>query len=213
MKTLAYYSFAACVLMGTAFAQFVGQPSPDAFKRNTVAVRDGFALAKDGQVMITEDEVTKKVDQQFVLSNGAIVYPNGDYILFNGGREHLQPNQLLTLDGVVENMPVNADGAAPLIPPGAKDNNVVGISSQDGITVAGTDTLITRNGVTDKVTKQIRLAHGVLVNPDGSFTKNGQTSALRENQILGFDGVLRDAPIHDASPTAAPLASPDKANR
>jgi hypothetical protein len=199
-----------CALIGTAFAQFTGQPAPDSFKRNTIAVRDGFALSKDGQVVVTQDEVTRTVNQQFVLSNGDIVYPNGDYILFTGGREHLQPNQLLTLDGVLENTPVNADGAAPVVLPGAKDNNAVGISSQDGITVAGADTFITRNGVMDKVTKQIQLAHGVLVNPDGSFIKNGQTVTLRENQVLGFDGVLREARIHETGSAVPPTASPDK---
>ena len=135
MKTLASSSFALCVLTGAAFAQLTGQPGQlavDSFKRNTIAVRDRFALSKDGQLMVTQDEVTRKVDQEFVLSNGDIVYPNGDYILFTGDREHLLPNQLLTLDGMVEHTPVNADGVAPVIPAGAKDNNVVGISSQDG---------------------------------------------------------------------------------
>jgi len=52
------------------------------------------------------------------------------------------------------------------------------------------------------------------VNPDGTFTtKDGQKVTLRENQILGFDGVLRDAPIHETVPTApAVLSSPAPAN-
>jgi hypothetical protein len=75
----------------------------------------------------------------------------------------------------------------------------VGISSIDGITVSGADTFITRNGVTEKVTKKFQLSKsGVVVNPDGSFTsKDGKSLILRENQVLGFDGVLRDARIRE----------------
>jgi len=209
MKTLAFSSLALSLLMGTAFAQFTPTP-PDAVIRNKVAVRDGFALSSDGPVMMTRDGVTQKVVQEFLLTNGAQLFPNGDIVFYTGDREHLRPNQLLTLDGLIEHTPVTAQGVAPVVLPGATGNNVVGISSRDGITVSGADALITRNGVTERVTKQFQLSSGVLVNPDGTFTKDGKSLTLRENQILGFDGILREARIHETGPTVPPVASHEK---
>jgi len=165
--------------------------------------------------MMTRDGMTQLVDQEFVLSNGTHLFPNGDIIYYTGDRDHLRPDQLLTLDGMFfDKIHVSGQGVAPVYPPGATKDPVVGISSRDGITVSGADVFIARNGVMEKITKQIRLTAGVVVNPDGTFTtKDGQKVTLRENQILGFDGVLRDAPIHETVPTApAVLSSPAPAN-
>ena len=212
MKTLAFSSLALSLLMGSAFAQFT--PSqPDSAIRNKVAIRDGFALSSDGPVIMTRDGVTQKVVQEFLLSNGTHLFPNGDIVFYTGDREHLRPNQLLTLDGLIEYTPVTAQGVAPVVVRGATGNNVVGVSSRDGITVSGADTFITRNGVTETVAKQFQLSSGGRVNPDGTFTKDGKSLILRENQILGFDGVVRDARIHETGPTVPPIASPEKAAR
>jgi hypothetical protein len=208
MKTIVSISLALCVLMGTAFAQLPSQPTPDDANRQNGVVRDGFTLAKGGRVMVTRDGVTDPVVQEFVLTNGTHLYPNGDIILYTGDRQHLGANQLLTLDGTLFDTPVTAQGVAPVYPPGARKDPVVGVSSRDGITVSGNDTLITRNGVTEKVSKPFQLSSGVVVNPDGSFTpKNGKSLILRENQILGFDGVVRDARIHDTGPAVTPATS------
>jgi len=214
MKTLLSFSFALCGLTGVAFGQLTSQPSPDVVRRDNGDVRDGFALSKDGQLMVTREGETKKVVQEFVLTNGTHLYPNGDIIYYTGDKDHMQPNELLTLDGMIEHTKITAKGIAPLVPSGVRDNDIVGISSQDGITVSGADTLITRNGVTEKITKPFQLAGGVVVKPDGSFTtKDRKSLILRENQILGFDGVLRDARIHETEPTLSPAASPGKASR
>jgi hypothetical protein len=185
-----------CVLVGTALAQLPSQPTPDSAKRENGAVRDGFTLASNGDVMVTRDGRTQKVNQEFVLTNGTHLFPNGDIIFYTGGKNRLQAGQLLTLDGMVENTPITAAGIAPVYPAGVKSNDV-GISSLDGITVMGADTLITRNGNTDKITNQLQLSSGVVVNPDGTFIKDGTKLTLRENQVLGFDGVVRAARIHD----------------
>jgi hypothetical protein len=190
------------------------QPSPDIAKRDNGEVRDGFALSKDGQLMVTRDRETRRVVQEFVLTNGTHLYPNGDIIYYTGDREHMQPNELLTLDGMIEHTPITAKGIAPLIPPGAKNNDIVGISSQDGITVSGSDVFVTRNGVMEKIAKPFQLACGVVMKPDGSFTtKDGQNVILRENQILGFDGKLKESRIQETAPAVAPVASPEKASR
>jgi hypothetical protein len=199
MKMLASTTLALCVLIGTAFAQLPGQSTPDSIKRDNGVVRDGFSLAANGDVMVTRDGRTQKVNQEFVLTDGTHLFPNGDIIFYTGGKSRLQAGQLMTLDGLVENTPITTRGVAPVNPPGVSANvkNEVGISSRDGITVSGADALITRNGNTDKITKQLQLSSGVIVNPDGTFIKNGAKLTLRENEVLGFDGVVRSAPIHD----------------
>ena len=214
MKTLAFASLTLCVLAGTSIAQ-VSSPTIDSPKRENGAVRDGFTLS-NGQVMVTRDGVTQKVNQEFVLTNGAHVFPDGNIIFYTGAKAHLRPNQLLTLDGMMEDTAVTRSGVAPVFPAGASKDAVVGISSRDGISVSGADTLITRNGVMEKVTKSFQLSGGLVVNPDGSFTsKDGKSLTLRENQVLGFDGVLRDATVRESVPAPAPatLASPANPSR
>jgi len=198
--------------MGTSFAQLPSQPTVNSANRQNGAVRDGFTLS-NGQVMVTRDGVTQRVVQEFVLTDGTHLFPNGDIILYTGDRRHLKPNQLLTLDGMIQDTPVTAQGVAPVYPPGATKDPVVGVSSQDGITVSGADTLITRNGITEKVNKPFQLSGGVVVNPDGSFSKDGKSLILRENQVLGFDGILRDARIRESVPAPSSLASPEKTGR
>ncbi|HEY2344153.1 MAG TPA: DUF6799 domain-containing protein, partial [Chthoniobacteraceae bacterium] len=69
----------------------------------------------------------------------------------------------------------------------------VGISNQDGISTSGTDVLITRNGVSEKLTKEITLSNGMRVEPDGTMIlKNGAKVPMRPTQTLTFDGQLID---------------------
>lgn len=87
----------------------------------------------------------------------------------------------------------------------ASANKEVGIASHDGITVSGTDVLSTRNGVTDKVTKELQLPNGTLVEPDGTVkTSDGTKFTLRASQLLTFDGKLLDTtqPVAPTPPAA-----------
>jgi hypothetical protein len=86
--------------------------------------------------------------------------------------------------------------------PASKD---VGISSRDGVTVSGTDTLVTRNGVTEKLSRELKLDNGMRVNSDGTVvTAEGGTFQLRPSQVLTFEGKLLNAPVTD---TAAPTTT------
>jgi hypothetical protein len=75
----------------------------------------------------------------------------------------------------------------------------VGISSRDGITFSGGDVLVTRNGVTEKLTKELGLPNGLRVQPDGTIlTADGGKLTLRPTQILTFEGKLINAPIAES---------------
>jgi hypothetical protein len=212
MKTIASTSLAFFALIGAAFAQLPDQPTIDSAKRDNGKVRDGFTLAA-GQILVTRNGVTEKVTQEFVLTNGDHVYPNGDIRLHTGATKRLAGNQLLTLDGLIIDVRVTPQGVAPVIPAGA-DKGDVGISSRDGITISGSDTFVTRNGVTEKNSRQMHLSNGALVNPDGTVVmKDGSKITLRENQILGFDGVIHEAPIRTENSAAPAPESAGKTNR
>jgi hypothetical protein len=214
MKTLALASLALCALMGTSIAQLSSSPTLDTPKRENGVVFDRFTLSSAGLVMVTRDGKTQRVVQEFVLTNGTHLLPNGDIIFSTGKRTHLQHNQLLTLDGVVQDTAVTKGGAAPVYPAGATDDRVVGISSHDGISVSGADTLITRNGVSEKVIKEFELSGGTVVKPNGSIVdKDGKSLILRENQVLGFDGVLRETRVRETIPSGDSLASPENPKR
>ena len=60
---------------------------------------------------------------------------------------------------------------------------------------------MTRNGVTELVTKELVLKNGIRVVPGGTiFTPGGEKLTLRPTQILTFDGKLIDT-------TAKPVTS------
>ncbi len=78
----------------------------------------------------------------------------------------------------------------------------VGIASSDGITLSGTDVLVTRNGVTEKLTKEITIGEGIRVKPDGTIlSADGGTLTLRPAQIRTFDGKF----VNSTPPVAAPI--------
>ena len=93
--------------------------------------------------------------------------------------------------------------APSTVTPAAAPDAAVGISSRDGITISGSDVLVTRNGLTEKLREEITLPNGMRVLPNGSIiTRNGGTATLRPTQILTFDGRFMDAPVREtASPT------------
>jgi hypothetical protein len=72
----------------------------------------------------------------------------------------------------------------------------VGVSSRDGITVSGTSVLVTRNGVTETLTKELELPNGVRVLPDGTIlTRDGGKVSLRPSQVLSFEGKFINSPV------------------
>jgi len=85
----------------------------------------------------------------------------------------------------------------------------VGVSSRDGITVSGASALVTRNGVTETLTKELELPNRFRVQPDGTIiTPDGGTMKLRASQVLTFEGKLLDSPIMESvAPKTLPAAT------
>lgn len=106
------------------------------------------------------------------------------------------------------------DPAAKNPAPQAAAKNEVGIASRDGITVSGTDVLVTRNGRTEKLAKELTLPNGLRVNMDGTLVaKDGSVVTLRSTQLLTFEGRVVDVPIVESvapakTVTIAPAATP-----
>lgn len=75
----------------------------------------------------------------------------------------------------------------------------VGISSRDGITYSVPDVLVTRNGVTQRLTSQLRLANGTRVLPNGTvILPDGGRVMIKPEQVLSFSGTFENAPIAEA---------------
>lgn len=82
--------------------------------------------------------------------------------------------------------------------PTEKQQNEVGVSSRDGITMSGDDVIITRNGLSEKLTKTMELPNGVRVEPNGTIMLNGEKLSLRPTQVLTFEGRFLNIPIKDS---------------
>jgi len=84
----------------------------------------------------------------------------------------------------------------------------VGVAKRDGVTVSGNEAFVTRNGATEKLTKELALPSGVIVKPNGMMILPDKTEApLRASQILSFDGKVSEIPP-DPAVNPAPVGSP-----
>jgi hypothetical protein len=73
----------------------------------------------------------------------------------------------------------------------AGDGVQIGVARQDGVTVSADGASVTRNGITEKLSKELYLPSGVVVRPNGSVTLADKTeTTLRVTQILTFDGKI-----------------------
>lgn len=172
----------------------------------TTSVRDGFTLSGTS-VLFTRDGVSKKVEQEIVMKDGMRVRPDGSVLFANGNKASLRNNQLLTLTGTFEDAALTPQGTAPVTsggPPITNHGRDVGIAAADGVSVSGADTLVTRNGVTQRLDKELKLTNGARVQPDGSvILADGQKISLRADQVLTFEGALVEpVPRPNAAPTA-----------
>lgn len=85
-------------------------------------------------------------------------------------------------------------------PAEAAPREEVGISANDGITISGKDILVTRNGVSEKLNKEMRLKNDTRVLPDGRIIlASGTELSLKANQVLTFAGVVRNVPDRAAA--------------
>jgi len=96
-------------------------------------------------------------------------------------------------------------------PAAAGDGVTVGIARRNGVTVSGNEAFVTRNGVTEKLAKELRLPSGILVRPDGSMTlTNHAETTLQADQLLTFDGhivaIPNDPNVNPALPPASTQA-------
>lgn len=86
-----------------------------------------------------------------------------------------------------------------VVPPVYAGGLDVGISSRDGITYSVPDVLVTRNGITQRLIRQLRLANGTLVFPDGTvILAGGARVMIKPEQVLTFGGTFDEAPIAEA---------------
>ena len=157
--------------------------------------RDGFTL-RGAEMVITRNGVTSRVDRDFTFSTGLRVSATGTITLPGGTSASLRPNQLLTFDGKIQDVLLGPDGVAPIssVDTGPSPKPLVNPSSRDGIHMRGKDVFITRNGRTERVNDDVRLPNGVMVSSSGIVTLgNGNTVALRPDQVLDLNGVLQNA--------------------
>lgn len=82
----------------------------------------------------------------------------------------------------------------------------IGIARRDGITFSSGEAFVTRNGIMEKLVKELELPGGVKVAPDGNVTMpDGQQFRLRTNQMVTMAGVVQVIP---AAPTILTPVTP-----
>jgi hypothetical protein len=166
--------------------------------------RDGF-FVRDSRVYMVRNGVTTLVEREIDFPNGVRVLPNCRVTLRDGQDVELLRNQWLNFQGTLEDY-----AAIPPPPPVAtsKASREAGISDRDGVTISGTDVFITRNGVTTKVLNEVRLSNGVIAKANGTILLgNGKRITLRPDQVLGLDGILREAPVRPSPPGVEPSSN------
>jgi hypothetical protein len=187
----------SALVLTSSFAQTSSTAAANANKPvSGASARDGFTL-RGAEVVVTRNGVTSKVEREFVFANGLRVGPNGSITLRDGSSATLRANQLLAFDGTIQEVLLTSEGVAPLssVDTGSSPKPVVNPTSRDGIRITGTQVFITRNGLTEKVTDDVRLPNGVTVKSSGQVVLgNGNTVVLRPDQILDLNGVLQDSP-------------------
>lgn len=196
MKTLALTSFLAAGLLTMAIADTPEQINSANATRTQpgASVRDGFTL-RGTELVMTRNGVTSKVDRDWVLSNGARIHANGNITMADGSTTSLRANQILTFAGDIADVILTPEGLAPLsavaASPVTQDDGLR--SGRDGISVSAGETFITRNGRTEKLKEDVRLANGAVVKPNGTVVlSNGNSVALRSGQFLDLDGVVHE---------------------
>ncbi|HSI12644.1 MAG TPA: DUF6799 domain-containing protein [Chthoniobacter sp.] len=197
MKTLALTSLVAVGLITAAVAETPEQINKANATRTQLgaSARDGFTL-RGTELIMTRDGVSTKVNRDWALSGGARVHANGNITLADGSTTSLRANQILTFAGDIEDVVLTPEGLAPLSAvaagPTTRKDNVS--SSRDGVTVSAGATFITREGRTEKLTEDVRLANGAIVRPNGTVTlSNGNVVSLKSEQLLDLNGVLHDS--------------------
>lgn len=196
MKTLALTSILAAGLITAAMADTPDQINTANATRTQVgaSIRDGFTL-RGTELIMTRNGVTTKVDRDWVLSGGVRVHANGNITMRDGSTTSLRPNQILTFEGEIEDVILTPEGLAPLSAVAAGPiTREDGISSaRDGVRVTAGETFITRNGRTEKVTEDVRLANGAVVKPNGTVVlSNGNILSLRSDQFIDLSGVVHE---------------------
>ena len=196
MKTLALTSLVAVGLITAAVAETPEQINKENATRTQLgaSARDGFTL-RGTELIMTRDGVSTKVNREWALSGGARVHANGNITLADGSTTSLRANQILTFAGDIEDVVLTPEGLAPLSAvaagPTTRKDNVS--SARDGVTVSAGETFITREGRTEKLTEDVRLANGAIVRPNGTVTlSNGNIVSLRSEQLLDLNGVLHE---------------------
>ena len=202
MKALFLTPLLVAAALSAAFAQSTAETNAANATKTQVgaSARDGFTL-RGTEVVMTKAGVTAKLKQDVMLQNGLRVTANGNVIGKDGSTTTLLPNQLLTFDGQFHDVELTPDGVAPMSsvdsgPVSAATNSSVGLSSRDGIRMAGRAAYLTRRGVTERITTDVRLPNGVTAQADGTvIMSNGNKITLRPDQMLDLSGVLRDLPV------------------
>lgn len=91
---------------------------PSITASTTISARDGFTRGS-AMILFTWMGHTQKVEKDVVLSNGLRVGADGAVVLPNGEKASLKNNQLLTPDGVFEDVALTPDGLAPVTTAGS----------------------------------------------------------------------------------------------
>jgi hypothetical protein len=195
MKTTPLTLLASALMLTSSFGQTTADTNAaNATRTQTGAsIRDGFTL-RGTEVVLSRGGMTAKVDRDMHLPNGLRVLANGNIIMRDGSTTSLRPNQLLTLEGNLEDVVLTPQGVAPVSSVDTGQSSTVSVL-REGFAVSGNEVFMTRNGITEKVKSEVRLPNGALVKPNGTVVLgSGNTVVLRKDQVLDLNGVLHDWP-------------------
>ncbi len=126
------------------------------------------------------------------------MHPRGSQNSINGHMKNLSFICALPAAACLLCSAFAAEPPATANPAAAGDGVQVGVAKRDGITVSGREAYITRNGATERLSKELALPSGVTMRPDGRMILPDNSEAiLKADQLLTLEGKVMNLPSNE----------------
>ncbi len=132
-----------------------------------------------GTVYQVTDQGRVRLQERIVLNDGTVVNPDGSYQTNTGRQLKLKDRQCADMEGNIYRSEKQFRKDAP---------SRLQAGQQEHIAYRNGQLYRIRNNEETKIEKQLKLANGITVNPDGTYQKGNQKKVLLNGECIDMDG-------------------------